>query len=275
MAKRRDDPFATSDGPKMRSGRAPLSRFKPYPNNPRTHPPGELALLAKILGTRGFDQPIVVDDAWVILKGHGRLDAATMAGLADAPYVQRLGLSETEKAALRIEDNAVPLLAGWSAELLKAEITTLKLAGYDLPLLGFPEVQLRGFGIAMGTEGEVDPEETPPLPVNPVTRPGDLWICGDHRLLCGDATSESDVAACLAGARPHLMVTDAPYGVDYDPDWRNRADRANGKPYGASAIGLVQNDTTVDWRAAWALFPGATAASRLPWRSPALRLSAK
>jgi DNA modification methylase len=79
---------------------------------------------------------------------------------------------------------------------------------------------------------------------------------GRHRLLCGDATSAADVELALGGAKPHLMVTDPPYGVDYDPDWRNRADRANGKPYGARAIGRVSNDDRMDWREAWALFPG-------------------
>jgi DNA modification methylase len=83
-----------------------------------------------------------------------------------------------------------------------------------------------------------------------------VWLLGRHRLVCGDATSEVDVSLALAGVRPHLMVTDPPYGVDYDPDWRNRADRANGKPYGARAIGLVSNDKRADWRDAWVLFPG-------------------
>jgi DNA modification methylase len=86
-----------------------------------------------------------------------------------------------------------------------------------------------------------------------------------HRLLCGDATNADDVAKVLGGAKPHLMVTDPPYGVDYDPDWRNRADRANGKPYGGRAIGLVLNDDRSDWREAWALFPGDVAYA---WHPP-------
>lgn len=139
------DPFAQKDGPKMRSGRAPLRRFIPYPNNPRTHPPAEIALLAEIIGKRGADQPIVVDERWVILKGHGRLEAAHAAKMEDFPFVQRIGLTDAEKTAMRIEDNSIPLLAGWDRELIRAEIANLSAAGYDVKLLGFGDQQLVQF----------------------------------------------------------------------------------------------------------------------------------
>jgi DNA modification methylase len=103
---------------------------------------------------------------------------------------------------------------------------------------------------------EKDPEETPEPPAEPVSRAGDLWILGRHRLLCGDSTVANDVTRALDGARPKLMCSDPPYGVDYDANWRNEADRANGKAYGASAIGTVHNDGRSDWTEAWKLFSG-------------------
>jgi hypothetical protein len=102
-----------------------------------------------------------------------------------------------------------------------------------------------------------DPDEVPPVPVNPVARTGDLWQLGRHHLLlCGDATNKDDVARLLVNANPHLMVTDPPYGVNYDADWRNSAQRANGQPYGGRAVGKVTNVDCVDWRTAWTLFHG-------------------
>lgn len=249
------DNFAGSHR-KMRSGIAPLHKFKPWPDNPRTHPADELALLSELLKTYDPDQPIVVDEDWWILKGHGRRDASLLARLTDFPYVQRLDLSEAEKIAMRIEDNQVALLAGWNKELVVGAVHRLQGFGYAISRLGFPELQLRAYGISVGNEGAGDPEATPEPPKAPVSKLGDIWILGDHRLLCGDATSESDVAACLDGAKPHLLVSDAPYGVDYDANWRNERDRANGKPYGASAVGKVNNDHQADWRKAWALFDG-------------------
>ena len=133
------DPFQTTGGPRMESGRALLSKFKPYPDNPRTHPKEEIALLSRLIKTRGADQPIVVDEDWFILKGHGRREAAALAKLKDFPYVQRFGLSDAEKRAMRIEDNQLALLAGWDQGLLRAEASKLKLAGYDMPLLGFSD----------------------------------------------------------------------------------------------------------------------------------------
>lgn len=138
------------DAHRMESGRAPLDRFIPYPSNPRTHPPAEIELLAEILKMRGADQPIVVDEAWMILKGHGRLASALKAGLDGFPYVRRFGLSDQEKTAMRIEDNQVALLAGWDRALISGEIASLKLAGYDVALLGFGETQLVQFTTTPG-----------------------------------------------------------------------------------------------------------------------------
>ena len=110
------------------------------------------------------------------------------------------------------------------------------------------------------TGGLTDRDDAPAVPEHPVSVAGDLWLLGRHRLLCGDSTVATDVERVLGGVEPHLMVTDPPYGVDYDPDWRNRAERAStGRPIGARATGRVENDGQSDWREAWALFPGEVA----------------
>ena len=202
----------------------------------------------------GIDQPIVVDEAGVIIKGHGRRLAAIEAGFDAFPVVIHRGLSEADKRAMRIADNQVQILSGWDENLLRMELTDLSISGYDMPLLGFDNVHLVQFMANAPTDA--DPEETPEIPVDPVTRTGDVWLMGKHRLLCGDSTSADDVVSVLDGHNPNLMVTDPPYGVDYDPNWRNEADRANGKPYGASAVGLVTNDKRSNWSEAWALFTG-------------------
>lgn len=127
--------------------------------------------------------------------------------------------------------------------------------GYVSPILATPE-GVDGYLRSFGTDGE---DDVPAPPKKPVSRNGDLWALGSHRLLCGDATKADDVARLLsdsASLSPVLMVTDPPYGVNYDPDWRNRSDRKSGKPYGARAVGRAENDDRVDWTAAWKLFQG-------------------
>lgn len=234
----------------------PIVWFKPYQNNARTHPDSQIDMLAGLLKKHGPDQPIVTDEKGVILKGHGRRLAAIAAGIKEFPAVIRSGLSESEKSAIRIQDNQVALLSGWSAELIQSEIANLKLTGFDIPLLGFPESQLRGWGISAGTDSAQDPEIVPDLPKNPVVRRGDRWLLGDHVLYCGDSTSKSDVAACMGKAKPNLCVTDAPYGVDYDPMWRNRVKRSNGTFVGAKATGEVHGDHQANWDDVWILFQG-------------------
>lgn len=132
-----DVPFAVTEWPANRVEMWPLDKIIPYPQNPRTHPPAQISLLASLMKKRGVDQPIVVDEQGVILKGHGRRLAAIEAGFAEFPVAVHRGLSDTEKRAMRIEDNQLALLSGWDEELLRIEIGELQLESYDLPLLGF------------------------------------------------------------------------------------------------------------------------------------------
>jgi DNA modification methylase len=227
----------------------------PNARNPRTHSDAQVAQIAASVREFGWTNPLLVDEADTIIAGHGRLLAARQLGMAEVPAITLSYLSEAQKHALVIADNKLALNAGWDDELLRIELTDLSDLGFDLGLVGFDDLEIADI-LADRNAGLTDPDDVPEAPAEPVSKPGDVWLLGKHRLVCGDATSDVDVSLCLAGVRPHLMVTDPPYGVDYDPDWRNRADRANGKPYGASAIGTVVNDKRADWADAWLLFPG-------------------
>lgn len=225
----------------------------PYARNARTHSEEQVRQVAASIREWGWTNPVLLDEAGVIIAGHARVLAAKLLGLAEVPVMIARGWSEAQKRAYVLADNQLGMNAGWDEGVLRAELQGLKEWEFDVSLLGFDDLDAL---MADKTAGLTDPDDAPPVPVNPVTRPGDLWALGAHRVLCGDATSGEDVERALGAVKPHLMVTDPPYGVEYDADWRNRADRANGKPYGASAVGVSHNDTRVDWREAWALFPG-------------------
>jgi DNA modification methylase len=231
----------------------PVERLLPYAANARTHPDDQVAQIAGSIAEFGFNVPCLVDERGVLVAGHGRLLAARKLGITEVPVIRLDHLTDAQARAFRIADNQIAVNAGWDDATLSGELARLKEDGVDLELLGFPESELDrlldGLGGQSGASGDED-EVTEP-PVDPVTRSGDLWILGDHRLLCGDATVATDVERLLGGVTPHLMVTDPPYGVDYDPAWRNEA--------GVSATtrtGKVSNDDRADWREAWALFPG-------------------
>jgi DNA modification methylase len=221
----------------------------PYARNARTHSEEQIAQIAGSIKEFGFTNPILVGDG-VVIAGHGRLEAARLLKLKRVPVITLHGLSEAKRRALVLADNRIALNAGWDLEMLRAELTDLREMGTDLKTLGFFEDELAAV-LTPPTMGLTDPDEVPP-PEDPVSRPGDLWRLGRHRLLCGDSTVATDVARTLGGIRPGLMVTDPPYGVDYDPAWRQRS--GVGGP--GLATGKVLNDDRADWREAWALFPG-------------------
>ena len=231
----------------------PLDRLLPYAANARTHPDEQVAQIAGSIAEFGFNVPCLVDERGVLVAGHGRLLAAQRLGLSQVPVIRLDHLTDAQARAYRIADNQIALNSGWDDALLSAEVTRLKEDGIDLELLGFPEDELDRLLAGLDGEkgGNEDEDVVPEPPVTPISRPGDVWILGRHRLLCGDATRAADVARLLGDVRPHLMVTDPPYGVDYDPSWRNDA--------GVSATartGRVSNDDRADWRESWALFPG-------------------
>jgi DNA modification methylase len=163
------------------------------------------------------------------------------------------GWSEAQKRAYILADNKLAQNAGWDEELLRVELADLRDMGADLSLIGFGEDEIAKLLID-GNEGLTDPDVVPEVPTDPVSQLGDVWVLGRHRLVCGDSTDAAAVAEALNGVTPHLMVTDPPYGVEYDPAWRNRAGLSTTR-----RTGKVENDDRADWREAWALFPGEVA----------------
>lgn len=229
----------------------PLDAVRPYANNPRQNDDAVEAV-AESIRRFGFRQPIVVDADGVIVAGHTRFRAAQRLGLATVPVHVATDLTPDEVRAYRLADNKTAELASWDDAMLSIELDALRGAGIDWTLLGFDEEELAKLLAPAGTEGLTDPDAVPEKPVDPITKPGDLWLLGKHRLLCGDSTSATDVARLLDGAVPALMVTDPPYGVEYDPEWRMDA----GLTGNTARMGKVMNDDRADWTEAWKLFPG-------------------
>ena len=232
----------------------PLARLQPYANNAKTHGADQVAKIAASMAEFGWTVPCLVAGDGELIAGHGRVLAATQLGLTEAPVIVLGHLTEAQRRAYRIADNKLTELGTWDEALLSAELKDLLAEDYDLSLMGFEDAELEAL-----LAGEVDPEtvsregedDVPEAPETPISRPGDLWVLGKHRLLCGDATVATDVERILGDLKPQLMVTDPPYGVEYDPGWRNKAGAASTK-----RTGKVLNDDRADWREAWALFPG-------------------
>ena len=225
----------------------------PYASNARTHSDAQIAQIAASIREWGWTTPILTDPEGGVIAGHGRLLAARQLGITEVPVMVAEGWTDAQRKAYVLADNQLALNAGWDAAVLSTELQGLSEVGFDLELLGFGNLEEL---LATGTEGLTDPDEAPEPPTDPVTVLGDVWLLGKHRLVCGDATDADTVAKCLNGVEPHLMVTDPPYGVEYDANWRNEAMRADGSAVGGRAIGKVMNDDRSDWFEAWALFPG-------------------
>jgi len=250
MARKPAKPAGEPSWPADHVERRSVASLVPYARNARTHSEEQVAQIAAAIREWGWTNPALIDEAGEIIAGHGRVMAAQSLGIRDIPVVIARGWTEEQKKAYRLADNQLPLNADWDERLLRVELGELKLGGFDTSLIGFGPLQLNAL-LAPRTTGLTDPDEAPPLPEKPVSRPGDLWHLGRHRLICGDAEDATVSRTVLGGVRPHLMVTDPPYGVKYDAAWRNNRGMSKTKRTGA-----VTNDDKADWRGAYALFPG-------------------
>src|ERR1051326_1868956 len=226
------------------------SRLLPSPRNARTHSDGQVAEIAGSIRAFGFSNPILVGEDRDVVAGHGRLAAARVLGLSEVPVIVLGELSEVQRRQLMLADNRIALNAGWDLEMLQLELRDLSAMGADLSVLGFTEQELAK-ALRPGSGGLTDENEVPKVAEKAVSAPGDVWCLGPHRLLCGDSTDAAAVAAVLGKHKPILMVTDPPYGVNYDPEWRNNRNLSS-----SARTGKVQNDERADWAAAWKLFPG-------------------
>jgi DNA modification methylase len=194
-----------------------IDKLIPFARNPRTHSDAQIAQIAASIQEFGFNNPILVDTKAGIIAGHGRLLAARKLGLTEVPVIVLDHLSEAQKRAYIIADNKLAENAGWNDELLRSELAALQAEEFDVGLIGFEDDELARLLAAQdAVEGLTDEDAVPGLPETPVSRTGDLWLLGDHRLLVGDSTNPEGVARLMAGNAADLVFTDPPYNVDYE-----------------------------------------------------------
>ena len=197
-----------------------LDRLVPYAKNARTHSPEQVAQIAACIAEFGFNAPILVDSNAGIIAGHGRLLAARKLGLAEVPVVVLDHLSETQRRAYILADNKLALNAGWDEKVLAAELRDLEVEGVDLALVGFSDDELEDL-LAGNDEPQATSdveEDIPAAPVNPVSRPSDLWTIGQHRLVCGDCRDLATVQRLMDGARANVCITSPPYATQREYD---------------------------------------------------------
>jgi DNA modification methylase len=198
----------------------PITSIQPYEKNPR-HNAQAVEAVARSIRAFGFRQPIVVDEFGVIVVGDTRYKAALRLGLETVPVHVATGLTTAQVKAYRIADNQTASLSEWNYDLLSPELAELQQMDFDLNLTGFSTEELLQFLEPPPTQGLVDADEVPEPPDEPKTNPGDLWVLGGHRLLCGNAAKAEDVDHLLGGAAVHLVHTDPPYNVKVEPRSNN------------------------------------------------------
>jgi site-specific DNA-methyltransferase (adenine-specific) len=188
----------------------------PYAANSRTHSDAQVAQIAASIKEFGWTNPILIDDDNTIIAGHGRLLAARKLGMEEVPAIILDHLTKAQQRALVIADNQLALNAGWDMDMLKAEIEDLSLEDFNLDLLGFDEKFLDGLLEPEPTAGLTDEDAVPEVPETPKTVPGDVWVLGNHRLMCGDSTSIDALAKLTEGNLVDMWLTDPPYNVAYE-----------------------------------------------------------
>jgi DNA modification methylase len=242
----------------MKIEQIPTNKLIPYARNAKKHDAAQVAKLAGSIREFGFNNPVLIDKDNGIIAGHGRVLAAQSLALESVPCIRLGHLTDTQRRAYILADNRLAEIGGgWDEEMLKLELAELGSLGLDISEIGFSAEDFANLNI--------EAEEKPPVDAEPKIdlaeelcakwgiEIGQLWELGDHRIICGDSTDKKTVQTLLNGDKPHLMVTDPPYGVEYDASWREEAG------IGEGAHGKVLNDDRADWQPAWDLFPGAVA----------------
>jgi DNA modification methylase len=198
----------------------------------------------------GFRNPILVGSDGDMIAGHGRLAAARQLRMAEVPVIVLHGLTDMQRRSLILADNRIGLNAGWDLKMLACEMKELSFLGADLAALGFKKGEL-AIALRPDTAGLTDENDVPDCAEAAVSGPGDILVLGLHRVACGDSTDPDIVKATFNGAVPRLLVSDPPYGVQYDPECRHRLGLNK-----SAKRGKIKNDERADWAATWALFPG-------------------
>lgn len=247
--------MSLNNNTKLRIKYETIQSLVPYAKNARTHSDEQIAQIARSIQKFGFTNPVLRDGKHGVIAGHGRLLAAAQLGIAEVPVIELAGMTEAMKRAYIIADNKLALNAGWDTSILKLELAAISELGEDLTITGFSEDEIARL---MGDKlGLTDPDDVPEN-VEPVSKLGDLWQLGNHRLICGDSTDALVVDRVLGGVKPHLMVTDPPYGVKLDPAWRDRAGINSMGKSGAGGENYMdsgKSDVEARWDGVWALSP--------------------
>lgn len=195
---------------------AKVADLIPYARNSRTHSDAQVTKIAASIKEFGFLNPVIVDGQNGIIAGHGRVMAAKKLGIEQVPVIEASHLTEAQRRAYVIADNRLALDAGWDEEMLRVELAELEGLGFDLELTGFSLDEIGALEPEELTEGLTDEDAVPEVPEQPVTVEGDVWILGNHRLMCGDSTSVDAVERLMAGQKADMVFTDPPYGVAYE-----------------------------------------------------------
>ena len=233
----------------------PISDIIPYVNNARIHSADQIDQIAASIREFGFNNPILIDEHKSIIAGHGRLEAAKKLGLKEVSTIKLSHLTKAQKKAYILADNRIALNAGWSPDLLKVEFEALKELDFDIGLTGFTDDEINTYiNPEILNEGQCDADECPEVAAEPVTKLGDVWILGDHRLMCGDATNPDNVKSLVQEFNLNIMITDPPYGVNLDQSWRD--DALGDKKLGKGNKLKIENDNRADWSEVYSLFTG-------------------
>ena len=204
-----------TEWPADRVERRRTATLVPYARNARTHSDAQVAQIAASIREWGWTVPVLVDESGTIIAGHGRVLAAQSLGLDEVPVMVAEGWTDAQRRAYVLADNRLALNAGWDAELLKLELADLKAADFDMELMGFGEDELAE-ALVEKSEGLTDEDAAPEVGDIALSRFGDIWVCGKHRVMCGDSTSQTDMDALVAGQAVDMWLTDPPYNVAYE-----------------------------------------------------------
>jgi DNA modification methylase len=192
-----------------------IDELIPYINNARTHSDEQIAQIAASIKEFGFTNPLLIDGDNGLIAGHGRLLAARKLNIEELPTIELSHLSEAQRKAYILADNKLAQNAGWDDELLKLELSELDELGFDLSITGFSNDEIRALTIDGNIVGLTDEDDVPEVPDEPITKRGDVWLCGEHRVMCGDSTLIDDVEKLMDGQKADMVFTDPPYGVSY------------------------------------------------------------
>ncbi|CAB4128433.1 DNA methylase N-4/N-6 [uncultured Caudovirales phage] len=223
-----------------------LRDLNPFPKNSRTHSDAQIAQIAQSITEYGFTNPVLIDEDNTIVAGHGRVLAATKLGITELPCIILQGLSEAQRRAYVIADNKLALNAGWDIDILLSEIQLLKDDSFDIEMTGFSLDELDTLTPQVIAVGLIDDDAVPDAPSEPITKPGDVWLLGNHRLMCGDSTSIDEVDKLMNGIKSDMVFTDPPYGIneETDRDFASRTRLAKGNKF-SKIIGDDSIDTAL------------------------------